>query len=373
MKARRITRCVFLAVALVIVVTAIFGAESMASASSPTPSKHAAALTGVSCSSPTACTAVGAYYSEPPLRSGSLIVRWNGRAWRREHAPRIGPPGITAVDVSCPTPRRCIAVGVAGALLWNGRSWRKQAGVTGNAVSCPSASFCEVVEASGHRLFSESWEDGRWAREIMRRPTAPTPIGSVTLAGVSCTSPRFCMAVGDYSFPAEAQPSAAHRDLTLAERWNGHTWRLAPPADPASLAALKAVSCRSPGFCVAVGTQRARRPLAARWTGTAWQVQATPNPSYVGYSTLDAVACPNEHSCEAVGDENGESLLAEAWRTDRWSPQRVGTPRSGMSSLALSCPSAIACVLVGTADGSPMSETWDGKRWTIRRTPSPVK
>lgn len=373
MKVRSTTLCLCLSVALLPMGPGRAGAQGAHPVTFRAPLKQAAALTGVGCSSPTGCTAVGAYYSEQPLRHSSLVLRWNGKAWQREPAPAIGPPDLTTVGVSCPRARRCIAVGTSGAMQWNGTRWKSQAGVTGNAVSCPSARFCAVVGTRGLELFSEIWRDGRWASEGMPLPAAPTPIGSVTLAGVSCTSPRFCMAVGDYSFPAAAQPSSSHRDLTLAERWNGHAWRSAPPANPVPLATLKAVSCRSPHFCVAVGTQGAQFTLVESWRGTAWQVQASPNPNSVGYTVLDAVACPTERTCEAAGSYNGGSLVAESWRKDRWSLQRVGTPRSGIGGLALSCPSTSACVLVGTADGSPMSETWDGRRWAVQRTPSPLK
>ncbi len=71
-KARRVARCAFLAVALLIVVGALFGAEGAATASSPTPPKHAAALAGVSCSSPT-----GAHSGRCELSDPSTVdCRW---------------------------------------------------------------------------------------------------------------------------------------------------------------------------------------------------------------------------------------------------------------------------------------------------------
>ena len=373
MNAVRAALCLAFGAALLVACAALAGAQSADRARPRTISKHAAALTGIACTSPNRCMAVGDYYSEPPLRHGTLVSRWNGRAWQRERAPLVGPVGIVGVAVSCPVARRCVAVSTSGAMAWNGTRWTSQRGVTGSAVSCPSARFCAAVGTQGLALSSSIWRDGRWTRERVPLPTPPTPIGSITLAGVSCTSQDFCLAVGDYSYPAEAQPSAGHRDVPLAELWNGNTWRLVPPAAPTALGALRAVSCRSPRFCVAVGTQRARSTLVERWTGKDWQVQASPNPSAVGYSVLDAVACPSTRTCEAVGTYNGGSLVAESWRKDRWVLQRVRTPRPMSGSPALSCPSTRACVLVGAVGGLPMSQTWDGRRWVVRSTPRPPR
>jgi hypothetical protein len=264
-------------------------------------SKRAAALTGISCSAASACTAVGDYYSysEAPLRYGSFVLRWNGTAWHRQRAPAIGPATLATVAVSCATARRCVAVGASGAMVWVGTRWKSKRGVTGDAVSCPSAKLCVAVGSRGQGLVSETWRDGMWTSEEMPLPTAPVPIQSITLSGVSCASVRFCMAVGDYVYGTSAVPSPSRRVLTLAEVWNGEAWRLVPPNNPATLASPKAVSCRSARFCLAVGTQRTQFTLAQLWTGTGWKVQMSPNPSSVGYSALDAVACPTAHICEA--------------------------------------------------------------------------
>ena len=333
-------------------------------------SKQAATLTGLGCSSADTCTAVGDYYSEAPVQHGSLVLRWNGTTWLRQRAPVIGPAtSLATIAVSCPTARQCVAVGASGAMVWDGNRWRAHAGVKGDAVSCPSAGFCVAVGSSIRRLNTEIWRDDKWTSEAMPLPTAPTPLQSVTLAGLSCTSERFCIAVGDYSYGATAQPSPSGRELTLAEVWNGDGWRLAPPINPAPLSAFRGVSCRSPEFCVAVGTQRTEFTLAERWTGADWKVQASPNPSTLGYSVLDAVSCPSTHVCESVGSYNG-SLIAESWQEGQWSLHEVPSPGPVVSAFALSCPAPDACVSAGMADGRPFSQIWNGHAWHAQRTPS---
>jgi hypothetical protein len=89
-------------------------------------------LDGVSCSSASACTAVGTYAD--PFGFQTLALRWNGTAWRVQRTPKI--PGSDArflEAVSCVSTTACTAAGYYGndslteiplAEQWNGHSWR---------------------------------------------------------------------------------------------------------------------------------------------------------------------------------------------------------------------------------------------------------
>lgn len=90
------------------------------------PGTSAAELNGVSCVSPTDCTAVGG-------RSNShepLAERWNGSRWSVEHTPAIALASLLWA-VSCPSAGECVAVGTRGGLplleRWNGTRWSVQA------------------------------------------------------------------------------------------------------------------------------------------------------------------------------------------------------------------------------------------------------
>jgi hypothetical protein len=68
--------------------------------------QHAAALNGVACTSPDACTAVGTDYS-------AIASAWDGGRRRWQHVPQ--PPGSDSaelVGISCPAANECMAVGV---------------------------------------------------------------------------------------------------------------------------------------------------------------------------------------------------------------------------------------------------------------------
>lgn len=333
---------------------------------SASSSKSAAAFTAISCSAARACTAVGDYYSAEA--KGSLVARWSGRGWHRERAPAIGGSDISKAAVNCPARRRCVAVSRSGAMVWYGNRWKADSRVAGDAVSCPSRWYCVAVGTQGQEVpVSEIWSQGTWRRVRMASPVTPTPKQDVTVRGVSCTSAHFCVAVGGYGYGVAAEPSPGRRALTLAEVWNGHGWRLAPPVDPGSLATLDAVSCRSPRFCDAVGTRATTLPLAEQWTGTSWKVQPTPGLGHVGYGTLDAISCPTARHCEAVGTviggAYGGGLLVESLQGVRWVRQVAPAPEAGVTSPSVSCASRSACSAIGTADDRPFFDTWNGRRW----------
>jgi hypothetical protein len=81
----------------------------------PAPSgATVSALNGISCTSSTACTAVGAYALTGSSPNLPLIEDWDGSNWTLANAP--DPPGaITSIlkSVSCPLPTVCTATGVA--------------------------------------------------------------------------------------------------------------------------------------------------------------------------------------------------------------------------------------------------------------------
>src|SRR5262249_51052316 len=72
-------------------------------------------LNGVSCTSASACTAVGSYFTRNagPL---NLAETWNGTAWRVPATPSPNAQGRNQLNsVSCTSPRACTAVGVDAA------------------------------------------------------------------------------------------------------------------------------------------------------------------------------------------------------------------------------------------------------------------
>ena len=238
-------------------------------------------LNAVSCTSPTACTAVGDYAPivtcppKPPcdqLYQATLIESWNGSDWSVVLSPNA--PSFLADEltgVSCTDPSACTAVGYAdsnGALnqtlieSWNGTAWsivpspntpdNQPDSLT--AVSCSSSTACtavgiDAVDGLENQTLIESWNGSVWS--IVPSPNTSS-IQNNTLSGVSCSTPSACTAVGTYTPYDPNQSSIA---LTLTESWDGSFWSIVPSPDPSPTQenSLQSVSCLGPPACMAVG------------------------------------------------------------------------------------------------------------------------
>jgi hypothetical protein len=330
-------------------------------------------LGGVSCTSPAACTAVGF------INGQTLAMRWNGSSWSRQatNSPHSGTGGYDLNGVTCTSATACTAVGVYGrwtlALAWNGTTWSRQSThylntgtfSTLNGVSCLSATACTAVGfyADGSESSSPlvaSWNGTSWSVQ-------PSPIAMHSeLSAVSCTSANACTAVGS--------DGATTTALTFAETWNGTSWTVQTTPNPAAArqAQLSGVSCTSAKVCIAVGEywNSAGTPetLAESWNGLRWSVQTTPGQP--GYAYLNAVSCASASACTAVGnhlDAGTGDTLAEAWNGTAWSVERTPN-RAGDTDNALdgvSCASATACTAVGrdmpsSTTTGPLAEGYSG-------------
>ena len=201
------------------------------------------------------------------------------------------------------------------------------------------------------------------------------PAQSITLAAVSCSGPGFCLAVGDYSYGVAAMPSPTARDRTLAEQWNGSSWRVTGSVDVASWNQLSAVSCTSPRACTAVGSSASGQfALAERWEGSTWKTQHVPDVNMIGYTRLTAVSCSSDRACMAAGTYNGGIMaIAESWNGAAWQLHPMPSPPQPepyIQPAGVSCTGPAACVAVG-ADGRTLAEIWAGAHWQITPTPSP--
>src|SRR5260370_23415128 len=90
--------------------------KSPAVSSSPAYVKRADLLNGVSCVSPNACWAVGAYYYGTAA-GYTLVDRWDGSAWRVQPSPDSVRYSVLS-GVACPGEASRMAVGAAG-IFWS--------------------------------------------------------------------------------------------------------------------------------------------------------------------------------------------------------------------------------------------------------------
>ena len=203
-------------------------------------------------------------------------------------------------------------------------------------------------------------------------PETAAPAAADELFGVSCVSPRNCVAVG--------LDGNAYRGTggPLTEKWNGRTWKIVPMRLPAGAISgeLFSVSCKSAAACVAVGlylnSADAGIPLAETWNGRTWTPSTLPTPAGGTGVILNGVSCAAVRRCVAVGEYftgNGAAAVAESWNGGRWTVATPPTPADSVEGdlNTVSCPSARYCVAVGesatTAGSSVLVDSWNGRTW----------
>lgn len=217
-------------------------------------------LSGVSCQAAASCVAVGT--AAGPQQHFAIAETSNGATWQPQPMPRPTPQGPYATSltsVSCTSPSACTAVGADGAsplaASWDGTHWTLEtptapAGATATmlrSVTCQPGGDCIAVgsatSSSGTTAVAELTNGSTWSLE-----TVPTPAGTHTpiLRSVSCLAANSCAAVGSIINPRYGLK-------LLLERWNGVTWAKVASPDPAGETgtAFTGVSCAT--ACAAVG------------------------------------------------------------------------------------------------------------------------
>jgi hypothetical protein len=297
-------------------------------------------LTGVSCTSARACTAVGVDYV-PGTGGGPLAERWNGSKWALEVTPSPGNEGVPLAAVSCGSATSCTAVGyydfgsvgLTSSTLaehWNGHRWAAQSlpspgdlGGDLSAVSCPSRLTCTAAgyyngtgdEGPGTAPLAMRRSSGRWAVEPT--PGDATENGTSGLTGVSCPTAGTCTAVGGN---AGGGPLVMH--------WDGLKWRTQTAADQLGLLAFNGVSCASATACTAIGGS-----YGQRWNGRTWALHRIAVPARARSFNLSAVSCSSARHCTAVGSKymtvsqvSDVLTVAERWNGRTWAPQATVSP-----------------------------------------------
>lgn len=315
-------------------------------------------LQSLSCATTGDCSAVGGYDDGLGDSQGLLVTESHGR-WER--AVQARPPAGAAV---------------APFKLSNG------GGIP--SVSCAAAGECTAVGryTDAHRLdhgvfFNEV--DGRWRQGVRLQLPAnaiapPKPksgaVNLLGLAGVSCSAPGDCVAVGNYETDAEVWEA-----LIVVER-HGHWTRAVQAPLPAGApvagqnAVLLTITCNRAGQCTAAGEyvdpSGHQQTLLVSGTGDSWSAAPAPSPPSDANSDPNiipsSIACPGSGACTAVGTyinplQNSLGLLLNEaggrWGASTGAVLPAGAAPAGtvgdqtvvLSSVA--CPQAGSCTAVG--------------------------
>lgn len=323
------------ATACVAVGTSPLGAGTLAAlfdgvhwSSLPTPSvgsEITSGLASVSCVSSKLCVAAGA--SSGIEETVTLVERWDGTQWSVES---IHQPGYLT-GVSCGSAQTCIAVG-------------------SRFVSFSSAT-------SSTSAVMEVWNGVDWSvGRIARRPGW----ADTSLQSVSCRSADSCTAVGYFNVGSGCSFSGDPCHVgALVEHWDGYRWSIqSVPTLPGWRSdSLEAISCSSSRYCFAIGTlsdMQSTVPFAASWDGRRWSSQLLPKPPNRIGATTAGLSCSSRRSCAAVLSFTGFALDpgptdAERWNGSRWSIQEVPLPAHVRHAFlgGVSCTSSSECIAVG--------------------------
>jgi len=199
-------------------------------------------LASVSCTSSSACIAVGVVASKDFTDQQPLAEHWDGTSWSIEAMPPLNGSSQPELFSVASAASKNIATGrmfdsatgtyVPLAEFFNGTAWSvvhlaPPIGATVtvvNGVACTAASNCyaagEALTTSGGAVtLIEHWNGTQWS--VMLTPNAP---GDNTLQDVACTGAGSCMAVG--------RASRAGTLSTLAMRLSGGRWSITPTPSP---------------------------------------------------------------------------------------------------------------------------------------------
>jgi hypothetical protein len=368
--------------------------------SSPNPSVDNS-LAGITCTSTTACWAVG-YSSNSQVDSNqvdqSLILVWNGTVWLPGTTPGVpASEAQTLAGVTCASSSDCWIVGSltsgwAKGLTehWDGTSWSM---VTAPKVDGRPSNFLYSVTCSSK---SDCWAVGFWfasnvARTLIMRwdgsswSIVPSPNVNDTdnhyLGGVTCVSASDCWAVGSRT----DNIGLSARTLTL--HWDGTSWSIVSSAPDTSTVQgldLESVSCASTSECMAVGFTRGTAGdygFAMRWDGSSWSVvPVPPTPEadmfYTPSEYLYGVTCPAQSDCWAVGAHWTGTMyrtLVDHWDGSTWTAATSPNTAADQDNIlsGVTCVSSSNCWAVGSFDAysQALIERWDGTSWSI--VPSP--
>ena len=360
--------------------TSVWSISAQGTAGLPTGS-----LGQLSCSSPSACLAVGS------ASTGQLVAAWNGTTWSRLGLPTgFGGTYASSSGVACVSKGSCFVLESAsggtgannGVLHWGGGRWTKELRTTADPISiaCSGRLYCVAVfqGRSGRSIVFDTyvWRGASWVRQPASGGGSPGY--SDSFRSVACAKPSMCFAVGS------EQNLETSSEVGLVEQWNGKRWTRMNVPQSGSYVILFGVSCGSPTRCVLVGSgdlgSKNYRAFSDVWDDSSWQLNPMPNPGVTAGSiggengasriSLNGLSCAAAASCDAVGYYSNDVTspssavtepLVEHFDGTSWSV--VSSPpvaETGLANLsAISC-FARGCIAVGNpgnANSPPLIET----------------
>jgi hypothetical protein len=196
-------------------------------------------------------------------------------------------------------------------------------------VSCPTVRFCMAVGDAGAWV----WDGSRWSR------TVHVPMEPNGFQTVSCTSARFC-ALGDQD---------GGISTLLGRAWHYYPLVTLNGSSSSELDTIGQMSCVSAHYCLAVSL------AAGRWLtfdGSSWTVHGSfEGPQDTGY-TPTMLTCPSQGDCVAASTNDVlYELTGASWHRLGYLLRQSVLSRliesiAPTPAVSVSCPTRFACVAV---------------------------
>jgi len=297
------------------------------------------------------CTAAG---TDSNTREPFVATESGGTWGQGMDIDASGGGGFTGI--SCTTPGNCTAVGtdhsqspfyaVESNNVWGSATHLNPDPVGGfNGVSCTIVGNCTAVGFDSSGAFYATETDGSWGSAI-----AVSAGGSgSTLTGINCIDPANCTAVGS---DAAGQPIYATESAGV---WGaGVEVPVSPSGTFEGVTHEDFVSgpgeCTSTTVCVAVGTSNGE-PIEATESGGHWGAAVQLTALGGGGSFTDA-GCIYKAHCVAVGtDGNAQPIFSDDMAG---TPTEVSSPGGEGHFYGVSC-TPMGCMAVGQdGNGKPL-------------------
>ena len=293
-----------------------------------------------------ACALIALCWTSGAHAAGSLS--WRG-------GPDIDPAASMTnpvIGLSCTRQRFCLALDSAGrTFVWDG-AWRDAPSASRSvrlltALSCVSKTFCVAIgtsaSASRSTSFAVTWTGKGWRAPVKLYSGSGMAALYGTVRAVSCASRSFCIAVGGQ---------------VGSSVFNGSRWRERPGATSGT-DGQGVVACASSEFCVSVHDANANY-----WNGSAWRFAANSSLSSGAIAGVNGfvygLTCVSASFCVAA-DRGGAPLV---WNGSAWRSTTVA-PHDPDGFASVSCVTVRFCAAGGI---SGRLATWDGLRWNVSRS-----
>jgi hypothetical protein len=225
-----------------------------------------------------------------------------------------------------------------------------------------------------YETLSEHWNGSAWT--LVETPNVGT--NGDWLNGVAAVSSSEAWAVG-YT----AGDPATYTSTTLAEHWTGSAWSVVPSPNPSKdplygANQLYDVRAFAPDDVWAAGwqwTQIGSAPLIEHWDGRAWKESPTPDDEYREFQALDGTSSTDIWAVgHAFTFSNGNQSLIMRWDGSSWTvvPTPVLPDVNYLNDVVVISATdawAVGFTIPANLDIQPHYLHWNGSTWAV--VPSP--